>query len=827
LARSARQSEKTARSARLSETRARFARLSETRAHFAQLSETRARFARLDEPRLLLLIFLLALFVRLAYAWQIRDLPTLHELVADAARHDRAARAILDQGWRPQPGHSPAQLYPYLLAAIYALSGRSLAAVRLVQALAGAAAALLTAVAAARLVPAGGRRQTFAAGIAGLLAALYAPAVFYTPLLAEAVPVLLLEAAAVALLLPASGPVAPARAGCAGLALGAAAMLQENLILLAAAAVLFVLADHALGPLGADTPEPRGGTPEPIDDHGLGALGARAPGPLGARAPGPLAIPAPGPLGNQASGPLGNQAPREAGGQGSEPRRTRLPGHPPAPAGAAVDARRSWFRALPAALTLAAAALLPAASLQLSRQCEGSARTAASPRTEARSQPVSAPGSGASRSTSRSTSRSKGELSLFAPHLASAQGGDGFVLARTRSAGLFHETRLFWNSYEIPDSEGFRVMRRESTVLRFDPIVFGLVAPLAAVGLAAAWRRGGRARRGGLLLGLLAGGVWFAVGCGGMGGMGGVSGRSRLAIVPFLLPLAGAAVPELAAIAARRRRLARRNVFDLALLAAAGLAVNLPCHTAVEKRRQDAPVRFNLGQAGLRTAEARHAEFLRARKGSGGTDTAEARESLARAVALASRAAGDFAEAAAVKPAMPGARLQLATALEHRASYQSRAGRPAAALADYDEARGALATASSGAGPELRAEAHRELELVDAGTAAALDDLGVRLIESRQLERAHQALDRAVTLAPRDPASRGHLALCDFQRGLAARRRGSETAAERLFLASREAYAQALQLSAAARRGDQEALYRQGLALAEAELARRPASGVH
>jgi hypothetical protein len=732
---------------------ARSARQSEKTARFARLSETRARFARLDEPRLLLLIFLLALFVRLAYAWQIRDLPTLHELVADAARHDRAARAILDQGWRPQPGHSPAPLYPYLLAAIYALSGRSLAAVRLVQALAGAAAALLTAVAAARLVPAGGRRQTFAAGMAGLLAALYAPAVFYTPLLAEAVPVLLLEAAAVALLLPASWrPVAPARAGGAGLALGAAGMLQENLILLAAAAVLFVLADHALGPLGA-----------------------------------------------------------------------WLPGCAAEPAGAAAAARRSWFRALPAALALAAAALLPAASLQLSRQCEGSARTAASPRTEARSQPVSAPGSDAS----RSTSRSKGELSLFAPHFASAQGGDGFVLARTRSAGLFHETRLFWNSYEIPDSEGFRVMRRESTVLRFDPIVFGLVAPLAAVGLAAAWRRGGRARRGGLLLGLLAGGAWFAVGFGGMGGMGGVSGRSRLAIVPFLLPLAGAAVPELAAIAARRRRLARRNVFDLALLAAAGLAVNLPCHTAVEKRRQDAPVRFNLGQAGLRTAEARHAEFLRARKGSGGTDTAEARESLARAVALASRAAGDFAEAAAVKPAMPGARLQLATALEHRASYQSRAGRPAAALADYDEARGALATASAGAGPELRAEAHRELELVDAGTAAALDDLGVRLIESRQLERAHQALDRAVTLAPRDPAPRGHLALCDFQRGLAARRRGSETAAERLFLASRNAYAQALQLSAAARRGDQEALYRQGLALAEAELARRPASGVH
>ena len=65
-----------------------------------------SRFARLVEPRVLLLVFLLALLVRLAYSYQIRELPTLHELVAEAARYDRDARAILDRGWPPWFGAS-------------------------------------------------------------------------------------------------------------------------------------------------------------------------------------------------------------------------------------------------------------------------------------------------------------------------------------------------------------------------------------------------------------------------------------------------------------------------------------------------------------------------------------------------------------------------------------------------------------------------------------------------------------------------------------------------------------------------------------------------
>ena len=103
---------------------------------------------------------------------------------------------------------------------------------RLAQALVGALTAALTARAAGRLWERAAAWQAVAAAaIAGTLAALYAPAVFYTPLLLKTVPVLFLESAALVLLLPPAGRgLSPARALAAGAALGGAALLQESLL---------------------------------------------------------------------------------------------------------------------------------------------------------------------------------------------------------------------------------------------------------------------------------------------------------------------------------------------------------------------------------------------------------------------------------------------------------------------------------------------------------------------------------------------------------------------------------------------------------------------
>ena len=111
-------------------------------------------------------VFALALVVRLGYQLEIRNLPTLHELVMDAQRYDALAREILDHGWMPRGSFYQAPLYPYLLAAVYAVSGRSLAAVRLAQALLGALTAVLAGIAGGRLWErtATGRRESPIAG---------------------------------------------------------------------------------------------------------------------------------------------------------------------------------------------------------------------------------------------------------------------------------------------------------------------------------------------------------------------------------------------------------------------------------------------------------------------------------------------------------------------------------------------------------------------------------------------------------------------------------------------------------------------------------------
>ena len=111
---------------------------------------------------------------------------------------------------------------------------------------------------------------------------------------------------------------------------------------------------------------------------------------------------------------------------------------------------------------------------------------------------------------------------------------------------------------------------------------------------------------------------------------------------------------------------------------------------------------------------------------------------------------------------------------------------------------------------------------LDSGAAAATNDLGVQLIAAGQLDRAEAVLTHAAAIAPSQPEPRGSLALCRFQRGLAARRRGDRPEAARLFAASRDGYREAVRLAESTGRTDLATLYRRGQAAAEAELSREP-----
>jgi Tfp pilus assembly protein PilF len=759
---------------------------------------------RAADPRLLFGVFALALAVRLAYAFEIRELPTLHQLVMDARRYDELAREILDHGWMPRAAFYQAPLYPYLVAAVYAVSGRSLAAVRLVQALAGSLTAVLAAVAAGRLW--GGAavrpRARAAAAIAGVLGALYAPAVFYTPLLLKTVPALLLESAALVLVLPPDGRgVRAGRGLAAGCALGGAALLQESLLLLAPAAALVILLERTPRrpppprpgrlPMDTDEPAPRGGGAR----RRAGAALALLAGTALALAPAALLNYAAGGellltssqggmnfyIGN-ARGASGTYTPLSSGSQAPERQREdarRL--------AAAIAARESGGQV--------GAVLAPA---QVSR--------------------------------------------IFWRETLRQIGADPAAWLRL----MLRKTRLFWNAYELPDAEGFRVYRRESWLLRCDPVGFGLVAPLAALGLLALARGGPAERRAALLLGSLTAAVWLAV------VLFFVFGRYRLAVIPFLLPLAAAGAVELFVAAAGARAFTRRGAarpaLDLALLAGVALAVDLPCYSSAEVRRQDAVIEYNLGTAAVRWSEATYGEYLRLAEserggaageagGGRGRVSATAGARLVRAAALASRGAGYLEDAARASPGFLAAELEWAIARQRRASYLANAGAFAEAADEYAAARqrlaavlaaapfrpanaGPSAAEPTGNDPELENEARRRLAALDAGAAAALNNLGVRLIATGRLDHAEQALARAVALAPASPGPRGSLALCWLERGQAERRSGAEAAARGRFEASRDGYREAVRLAAAAGRGDLAALYRRGLAAAEAALAR-------
>lgn len=169
-----------------------------------------------------------ALLLRLAHWWAVRDQPFFAWLVMDSQEYDRWAREITAGDWRGSEVFFQAPLYPYLLAILYSLFGRSLDAVYLVQ-IAFAVAGCWALYRAGREM--GGERVGLAA--AGL-AAVYGPFLFYdVQLLKESLAVsvtcFLLWALAAARARP--GWPGSRRWLAAGALLGILPLLRENALL--------------------------------------------------------------------------------------------------------------------------------------------------------------------------------------------------------------------------------------------------------------------------------------------------------------------------------------------------------------------------------------------------------------------------------------------------------------------------------------------------------------------------------------------------------------------------------------------------------------------
>src|SRR5258705_170740 len=92
-------------------------------------------------------LFTVAFALRLVPRLEARQLPFVDSLISDAASYDAWARQIAAGDWLGSEVFFQAPLYPYSLAAVYAVLGRDLLGLRVVQALVGAAGCLVLALA--------------------------------------------------------------------------------------------------------------------------------------------------------------------------------------------------------------------------------------------------------------------------------------------------------------------------------------------------------------------------------------------------------------------------------------------------------------------------------------------------------------------------------------------------------------------------------------------------------------------------------------------------------------------------------------------------------
>ncbi len=176
--------------------------------------------------RVLLLVFTLALALRVAYVIAYGRSELALALIGDAETFDVWAQSIAGGDWLGQGAFFQAPLYPYLIAIVYKIAGHQIQLVQFLQAILGAASCALLAAAAAKSF---GRRVGL---LAGLCFAIYAPAIYYDALLEKTTLTVFLVVLLVHTLVGADLKWSAGRAFAAGLVLAAIALTRENAVLL-------------------------------------------------------------------------------------------------------------------------------------------------------------------------------------------------------------------------------------------------------------------------------------------------------------------------------------------------------------------------------------------------------------------------------------------------------------------------------------------------------------------------------------------------------------------------------------------------------------------
>ena len=128
-----------------------------------------------------LAIFAVAFVIRLIHVREISAAPFFTLLMGDSRAYDEWARRIAGGEWLGHEVFYQAPLYPYFLGVVYKTIGRDLFTIRVVQIAIGAASCAL-------LFLAGARQFSYRVGVAaGAILALWAPAIFFDALIQKSV----------------------------------------------------------------------------------------------------------------------------------------------------------------------------------------------------------------------------------------------------------------------------------------------------------------------------------------------------------------------------------------------------------------------------------------------------------------------------------------------------------------------------------------------------------------------------------------------------------------------------------------------------------------
>lgn len=590
----------------------------------------------------LIAIFAIALAIRLTHIATSADTPTVRQPIGDAAGYLAWAERIAAGEWLGSKSFYQAPLYPYVIGVWYALGFDSVAAVRALQSFFGALAAAILAIAARKMFsPSVGL-------IAGLMLALYAPAIYFDGIIQKASLDGLLVCAVVACVALVTEQLNAGRTFALGVMVSLLCLTRENAM--AWHLVLFAWV-------------------------GLRCFGMRHTGTLIART---------------AHGP---QTSACATSSTDAKFANRAQGAPSMLRPAAASSL-AWL----AYLLGASVVLLPVGLRNAYVQGEFLLTTSqAGPNfyignnanADGRYQPLvrghETPvfeQADAKRLAERAEGRSLTPREVS--HYWMRRTWSDIAADPMRWLKLCgYKLLLVWNRYEIADAESIVIHRRSSTVLDALACVwhFGVLAPLAMLGIWLTWndRRKLAVFYALILIMTFAVAAFF------------VLARYRYPLVPLLIPFAVAGLVELW----KHRKKPGRVTSAVLLALVAAIVINWPIQ---DEARLDALAEMNTGVALAQSGEIEAAGEFFARAVLGHPSSAEANYNLALALAIQGRFAEAipyYDRAIQVQQDLPGVHFNLAGALE-------QTGQREAALQHYE-----IAAAQDPADSEARAAIRR------------------------------------------------------------------------------------------------------------------------